>query len=129
MTRALFGADQSVSIGPYSYALPGVRIALWGGGLIAFVAGLTSTHPGARLLGYAHTLRYVPLREDVAAADGDALNAQKRAIEQIGTDGVAFAVETMACRAQRLKNLAPMLHVRRQRERGLRVFKSLRAIA
>src|SRR5829696_1012007 len=40
VTRELFGADQSVSIGPYTYALPGVRIALWGGGLIAFVAGL-----------------------------------------------------------------------------------------
>jgi dTMP kinase len=40
VTREIFGADQSVSIGPYDYALPGVRIALWGGGLIAFVAGL-----------------------------------------------------------------------------------------
>ena len=40
VTREIFGADQSVSIGPYTYALPGVRIALWGGGLIAFVAGL-----------------------------------------------------------------------------------------
>jgi dTMP kinase len=39
VTRAIFGADQSISIGPYTYALPGVRIALWGGGLIAFVAG------------------------------------------------------------------------------------------
>ena len=28
-----------MSIGPYSYALPGVRIALWGGGIITFVAG------------------------------------------------------------------------------------------
>jgi dTMP kinase len=33
---------QSVTIGPYSYALPGVRIALWGGGLITFVAGLAA---------------------------------------------------------------------------------------
>jgi hypothetical protein len=32
--------NQSVTIGPYSYALPGVRIALWGGGIITFVAGL-----------------------------------------------------------------------------------------
>ncbi len=31
--------NQSVNIGPYSYALPGVRIALWGGGSITFVAG------------------------------------------------------------------------------------------
>jgi dTMP kinase len=42
VTRELFGADQSVSIGPYTYALPGVRIALWGGGLIAFVAGIVA---------------------------------------------------------------------------------------
>jgi dTMP kinase len=34
--------NQSVTIGPYSYALPGVRIALWGGGLITFVAGLVA---------------------------------------------------------------------------------------
>jgi hypothetical protein len=40
ITEALFGPSQSVSIGPYSYALPGVRIALWGGGLIALGAGL-----------------------------------------------------------------------------------------
>ncbi len=32
--------DQSVSVGPYSYAIPGVRIALWGGGFITIVAGL-----------------------------------------------------------------------------------------
>jgi dTMP kinase len=35
-------SDQSVTIGPYSYALPGVRIALWGGGLITFVAGFVA---------------------------------------------------------------------------------------
>src|SRR5215471_18173966 len=40
VTREIFGADQAVSIGPYTYALPGVRIALWGGGLITIVAGV-----------------------------------------------------------------------------------------
>jgi 2-keto-4-pentenoate hydratase/2-oxohepta-3-ene-1,7-dioic acid hydratase in catechol pathway/regulator of RNase E activity RraA len=50
----------------------------------SFIAGLTSTRPGARLLGYAYTLRYVPLREDVLAADTAELNAQKRAVETIG---------------------------------------------
>src|SRR5215207_91773 len=39
VTRELFG-DQAVSVGPYTYALPGVRIALWGGGLITLVAGI-----------------------------------------------------------------------------------------
>jgi dTMP kinase len=39
VTRQLL-TDQTVSIGPYDYALPGVRIALWGGGIITLVAGL-----------------------------------------------------------------------------------------
>jgi dTMP kinase len=42
VTREIFGADQSVSIGPYTYALPGVRIALWGGGIITFAAGFVA---------------------------------------------------------------------------------------
>jgi 2-keto-4-pentenoate hydratase/2-oxohepta-3-ene-1,7-dioic acid hydratase in catechol pathway/regulator of RNase E activity RraA len=50
----------------------------------SFIAGLHSTRPGERLLGYAHTLRYVPLREDVRDADDAELNAQKRAVESIG---------------------------------------------
>jgi dTMP kinase len=44
VTQAILGGDQSVSIGPYSYALPGVRIALWGGGIITFVAGFFAWH-------------------------------------------------------------------------------------
>ena len=34
--------DQSVSIGPYTYSFAGVRIALWGGGLITIVAGVVA---------------------------------------------------------------------------------------
>ena len=49
-----------------------------------FLKGLRPTRPDLRLLGYAHTLRYVPLREDVRDADAAELNAQKRAIEAIG---------------------------------------------
>ena len=41
VTENLF-TDQTVTIGPYSYALPGVRIALWGGGLITLVAGVVA---------------------------------------------------------------------------------------
>jgi dTMP kinase len=41
VTRALL-TGQSVSIGPYTYELPGVRIALWGGGIITLVAGLVA---------------------------------------------------------------------------------------
>ena len=49
-----------------------------------FIAGLNPTRPDMRLLGYAYTLRYVPLREDVRDAESSELNAQKRAIESIG---------------------------------------------
>lgn len=49
-----------------------------------FVRGLRPTRPGMRMLGYAHTLRYVPLREDILKADRAELNAQKRAVETIG---------------------------------------------
>jgi regulator of RNase E activity RraA len=53
-----------------------------------FVRGVRPTRPDLRLLGYAYTLRYVPLREDVRDADTAELNAQKRAIEAIGPDEV-----------------------------------------
>ena len=45
--------------------------------------GLRSTRPGARMAGYARTVRYLPLREDLSAAYGGGMNAQKRAIEEI----------------------------------------------
>jgi 2-keto-4-pentenoate hydratase/2-oxohepta-3-ene-1,7-dioic acid hydratase in catechol pathway/regulator of RNase E activity RraA len=53
-----------------------------------FMAGLRPTRPDLRLLGYAYTLRYVPLREDFRDADTAELNAQKRAVESIGPDEV-----------------------------------------
>jgi hypothetical protein len=34
--------DRAAEIGGATYALPGVRFALWGGGLIAFFAGFVS---------------------------------------------------------------------------------------
>ena len=45
--------------------------------------GLRSTAPGTRMAGYARTVRYLPLREDLFAAYGGGMNAQKRAIEDI----------------------------------------------
>jgi regulator of RNase E activity RraA/2-keto-4-pentenoate hydratase/2-oxohepta-3-ene-1,7-dioic acid hydratase in catechol pathway len=45
--------------------------------------GLRSTRPGTRMAGYARTVRYVPLREDLSAAHAAGMNAQKRAVEQI----------------------------------------------
>jgi len=45
--------------------------------------GLVSTRPGVRLVGFARTLRYLPLREDLADRYSGGMNAQKRAVEQI----------------------------------------------
>jgi 2-keto-4-pentenoate hydratase/2-oxohepta-3-ene-1,7-dioic acid hydratase in catechol pathway/regulator of RNase E activity RraA len=45
--------------------------------------GLRSTRPAVRLAGYARTVRYLPLREDLFAAHGGGMNAQRRAVEQI----------------------------------------------
>jgi len=45
--------------------------------------GLRSTKPGQRLAGFARTLRYLPLREDLFARYGGGMNAQKQAVEQI----------------------------------------------
>jgi regulator of RNase E activity RraA len=50
--------------------------------------GLRSTKPGTRMAGYARTVRYLPLREDLFAAHGGGMNAQKRAIEEVRTDEV-----------------------------------------
>jgi 5-oxopent-3-ene-1,2,5-tricarboxylate decarboxylase/2-hydroxyhepta-2,4-diene-1,7-dioate isomerase len=52
------------------------------------IEGLRSTRPDLRLFGYAFTLRYAPLREDVRDADTAELNAQKLAVETIGADEV-----------------------------------------
>jgi 5-oxopent-3-ene-1,2,5-tricarboxylate decarboxylase / 2-hydroxyhepta-2,4-diene-1,7-dioate isomerase len=49
-----------------------------------FIKGLRPTRPDLRMVGRAMTLRYVPLREDIVAADVAELNAQKRAVETIG---------------------------------------------
>jgi regulator of RNase E activity RraA/2-keto-4-pentenoate hydratase/2-oxohepta-3-ene-1,7-dioic acid hydratase in catechol pathway len=45
--------------------------------------GLRSTRPEQKMAGYARTVRYLPLREDLSASHGGGMNAQKRAIEAI----------------------------------------------
>jgi 5-oxopent-3-ene-1,2,5-tricarboxylate decarboxylase / 2-hydroxyhepta-2,4-diene-1,7-dioate isomerase len=52
-----------------------------------FLNGLRPTRPGMRLLGYAHTLRYVALREDLQKTQG-LMNAQRRAVEAVRPDEV-----------------------------------------
>lgn len=58
-----------------------------------FIEGVQPTRPDLRLLGYAYTLRYVPVREDVrdpasGRAASSELNAQKLAVESIGPEEV-----------------------------------------
>jgi len=49
-----------------------------------FVEGVRPARPDLRMVGTSHTLEYLPLREDLFAARGGGLNAQKRAVEEIG---------------------------------------------
>jgi 2-keto-4-pentenoate hydratase/2-oxohepta-3-ene-1,7-dioic acid hydratase in catechol pathway/regulator of RNase E activity RraA len=47
------------------------------------IDGVRPTRPGDKMVGVAHTLRYLPLREDLFEQHGGGMNAQKRAIEEL----------------------------------------------
>jgi len=53
----------------------------------AFLSGLRPVATGTRMVGYAHTLRYLPAREDLTQYAGGQ-NAQRRAIESLTADEV-----------------------------------------
>lgn len=53
-----------------------------------FLTGLRSSRPDLRMVGYAHTLRYVATREDVRDAHNGPENAQKLAVETVSPDDV-----------------------------------------
>jgi len=53
-----------------------------------FLGGLRPTRPDLRLLGYAHTLRYVAFRADMRESLRGAEDAQKRAVEAVSPDDV-----------------------------------------
>lgn len=53
----------------------------------AFLSGLKPAVEGQRMVGYAHTLRYVPQREDLTHLAGGQ-NAQRRAVESLTADEV-----------------------------------------
>lgn len=55
-----------------------------------FIRGLVPTRPELRLVGYAFTLRYVPVREDVGvqAAPDNSTNVQRVAVESVGPQDV-----------------------------------------
>jgi 2-keto-4-pentenoate hydratase/2-oxohepta-3-ene-1,7-dioic acid hydratase in catechol pathway/regulator of RNase E activity RraA len=47
------------------------------------IDGVRPLHPGAKLVGTARTLRFVPLREDLFASHGGGYNAQKRTFDAV----------------------------------------------
>jgi len=47
------------------------------------IDGVRPTRPGTGMVGVAHTLRYLPLREDLFQRYGNGMNAQKQAIEEL----------------------------------------------
>lgn len=78
------------------------------------IDGLTPTQPGARIVGLARTLRYIPNREDLFERFGGGYNAQKRLFDSLGEDDVVVIEargdagsgtlgDILAIRAQHLK--------------------------
>jgi 5-oxopent-3-ene-1,2,5-tricarboxylate decarboxylase / 2-hydroxyhepta-2,4-diene-1,7-dioate isomerase len=55
-----------------------------------FLTGLRPTRPDLRMVGYAHTLRYVAFRADVRESLKGSEDAQKRAIESVSPDDVVI---------------------------------------
>lgn len=53
-----------------------------------FLTGLQATRPDLRMVGYAHTLRYVAVRADVREAMKGTEDAQKRAVESVSPGDV-----------------------------------------
>jgi 5-oxopent-3-ene-1,2,5-tricarboxylate decarboxylase / 2-hydroxyhepta-2,4-diene-1,7-dioate isomerase len=53
-----------------------------------FLNGLRPSRPDLRMVGYAHTVRYVAVRDDVREAMKSCEDAQKRAVESVSPDDV-----------------------------------------
>jgi regulator of RNase E activity RraA len=49
----------------------------------ALLSGLTRINPGTRMVGVAHTLRYLPMREDLIPTYASRANAQRDAVESL----------------------------------------------
>ncbi|KAB1662159.1 fumarylacetoacetate hydrolase family protein [Pseudoclavibacter chungangensis] len=75
------------------------------------IDGVRTNKPGERILGTAHTLRFIPNREDLFASHGGGFNAQKRAIDTVaagdvvvmearGEKGTGTVGDVLALRAQ-----------------------------
>ncbi|MFD5215516.1 fumarylacetoacetate hydrolase family protein [Microbacterium sp. NPDC058345] len=57
-----------------------------------FIDGVSANIPGAKIVGAAKTLRFVPAREDLFAAHGGGYNAQKRAFDAVA-EGEVIVIE------------------------------------
>ncbi|KRD45275.1 hypothetical protein ASE38_14985 [Cellulomonas sp. Root930] len=56
------------------------------------IDGVRPMHPGAKLVGTARTVRFLPGREDLVARHGGGHNAQKRAFDAVG-EGEVLVIE------------------------------------
>lgn len=56
------------------------------------IDGVLPMHPGAKLVGTARTLRFIPGREDLFASHGGGYNAQKRVFDAVG-EGEVIVIE------------------------------------
>ncbi|WP_157002907.1 fumarylacetoacetate hydrolase family protein [Agromyces laixinhei] len=76
-----------------------------------FIEGVSSNHPGDRMIGLAKTLRFIPFRPDLFASHGGGFNAQKLAFDTVqpgevlvvearGERGTGTVGDVLALRAQ-----------------------------
>ncbi|MFD4423140.1 fumarylacetoacetate hydrolase family protein [Agromyces sp. NPDC058484] len=76
-----------------------------------FIEGVSSNHPGDRIVGVAKTLRFIPFRPDLFASHGGGFNAQKLAFDTVrpgevlvvearGERGTGTVGDVLALRAQ-----------------------------
>ncbi|MDX2931359.1 fumarylacetoacetate hydrolase family protein [Streptomyces ipomoeae] len=76
--------SEDLATGLRSVAVATLSAQLRGRGLPHMsLDGVHPVTPGTRMVGVAHTLRYLPLREDLFKRYGTGMNAQKRAIEEL----------------------------------------------
>ncbi|MEV0264962.1 fumarylacetoacetate hydrolase family protein [Streptomyces sp. NPDC050617] len=88
-TAAEARTPEEALTGPHRAALAQISVATLASQLRKrgydgfFIDGARPTRPDLKLVGVARTLRYLPLREDLAPAYSGGMNAQKRAVESV----------------------------------------------
>ena len=98
-----WGSREAAGLGPATHARPARQApARTGRGPLGAAAtaraeqrddrGCAGAAPGAKLVGTARTLRFVPNREDLFESHGGGYNAQKRAFDTVG-EGEVLVIE------------------------------------